>query len=290
MKWYKLSDLRAELGVFLECQFSQIDILHYLEGEHSAQFIPPILKFFRRARPKIVVTYHQPPDLLNSLVIKEILSKIDAIVVMSPEQADYFHQFLPKDKIHFIPHGIDTTYYRPGRRLKESHQFHCITVGHWLRDYRVVREVAIRLRQYTNIKFQLVSPQSTELSDLENVTIYQGISDAELLELYQQADVLFLPLIQSTANNSLLEGIACGLPVISSNLPSVKAYLGGKGAILINSNDPKPFAEAILHLVENPLTRQNMSNEARKRAEELDWRNIAPKYEKLYSQVSKMLT
>jgi glycosyltransferase involved in cell wall biosynthesis len=111
MQWYKLSDLIAEIRVFYNSHFSNIDVLHYLDGEHSAQFRPPIFKYFRRTRPKVVATYHQPPHLLDSLLIKDVLLKIDAIVVMPPEQADYFNQFLPRDRIHFIPHGIDTNYY-----------------------------------------------------------------------------------------------------------------------------------------------------------------------------------
>jgi glycosyltransferase involved in cell wall biosynthesis len=39
--------------------------------------------------------------------------------------------------------------------------------------------------------------------------------------------------------------------------------------------------------VKNPAVRLAMASAARKRAEELDWRNIAPQYEALYSQLAQ---
>ena len=88
--------------------------------------------------------------------------------------------------------------------------------------------------------------------DLPNVTVFSDIDDATLLRLYQQSDILFLPLIQCTANNALLEGIACGLPVVSTFLPSVKTYVPGAEALLIKDNDPRKFVETVLYLFHNP--------------------------------------
>jgi glycosyltransferase involved in cell wall biosynthesis len=163
--------------------------------------------------------------------------------------------------------------------------FKCVTTGHWLRDWKAIRCVAEGLQSDRCIEFHVVTNCETGLEGLPNVFAHRDIDDVALLALYQQADALFLPLTQSTANNSLLEGIACGLPVISTNLPAVQAYLSGKEAILVKENDPKELAEAILYLINHPTEREIMSQEARKRALELDWRNIAREYEAVYSEM-----
>jgi glycosyltransferase involved in cell wall biosynthesis len=157
-----------------------------------------------------------------------------------------------------------------------------------LRDFDTVREVARRLKGYKNIEFHIVSSQASILEGLENVTVYNGIEDEKLLELYQHSHVLLLPLIGCTANNALLEGIACGLPVVSSLLPSVKAYLPGQEAELIEGNDPEEFVEALLLLFKNSEKRKQMGQLARKRAEDLDWRKIALQYEAIYSEFSHL--
>jgi glycosyltransferase involved in cell wall biosynthesis len=293
MQYYKLSDLTAEIKALRKCWQNTVDVIHYMDGEHSAQYLPWLFEQLGRLRAKIVATYHQPSELLDSLTSKSVIAKLDYVTVVSPEQVPYFRELLAPDRICLILHGIDADHFRPGSKPKEESRFKCITVGHWLRDFMAVREVAEKLAVYKDIEFHVVAskrtgPRLTGLEDLANVTLYRDhIDDARLLEQYQQSDVLFLPLLQCTANNALLEGIACGLPVVSTYLPSVKVYLPGKEAILIKDNDPRQLADAILHLVDNPGLRQKMGREARKRAEELDWRNIAPQYEAIYSKLAR---
>jgi glycosyltransferase involved in cell wall biosynthesis len=309
MRWYKLSDLMGEWRELARCRHGQVDIIHYLEGEHSTQFLPPLLKKTRRVRPKVIATYHQPPELLDSLVIKPVVKQLDAIIVLSPEQALYFEKIVAPDKVHLILHGTNTNFFTPGTLAAGNGKFKCITVGNWLRDYYTVGQVAQKLIDYPDIEFLVVSSNARQVEGLPNVKVYKGISDEELLTLYQQANVLFLPLLQSTANNTLLEGIACGLPVLSTALESVETYVPGneaifvkntgpirqvsaeayltdKQAVFVNHNDPDQFAEAILNLVHNPAKRTEMAIAARERAKQLDWRNIALQYEAIYSKLA----
>jgi glycosyltransferase involved in cell wall biosynthesis len=285
MKWYKLSDLTVELKAFKECWFNKVDVIHYLDAEHSAQFLPLLLS--RKRQPKLIATYHQPPELLDTLLDKTVIPKLDLITVVSPEQISYFSKFTSLDKIRCILHGINIDYFKPGNISKEEGKFKCITVGHYLRDFKALRKVAESLSNYSNIEFYVVTSKATELANLANVKVFRGIDDASLLKLYQQSDALFLPLIQSTANNALLEGIACGLPVISTLLPSVKTYLPSQEAILVKDNDPKQLADAILYLAHNQQICKNMGEAARKRAIELDWHMIASQYETLYLEAAQ---
>jgi glycosyltransferase involved in cell wall biosynthesis len=136
------------------------------------------------------------------------------------------------------------------------------------------------------VEFHLVTDRDTGLEELPSVRRHRNVDDAELLALYQNADALLLPVHQSTANNALLEGIACGLPVISSRLPSIAAYVPGGEAILIDGNDTDELADAVLSLQEAPETARAMGQLARRRAEELSWRRNAPRYAEIYSEVA----
>jgi glycosyltransferase involved in cell wall biosynthesis len=285
MPWYKLSDFAAEFKAFVQCGYRSIDIIHYLDGEHTARFLPRLSSVPRSLRPALIATYHQPADLLDSLVAKPIIRRLDAITLVSSEQVSFFLELLPPEKVYVILHGIDTAFFKPSGMARSNGQFNCITVGHYHRDFSAVFDVATRLRAERDIHFHVVSPKPSGLEGMPNVTIYKGIDDAKLLRLYQEAQLLFLPVIQSTANNALLEGIACGLPVLSTDLPSVRAYLPGEEAILIKDNHRSDLTDALLSLKRDRAERQRRAIAARKRAEELDWHNIAPQYEALYRSV-----
>jgi glycosyltransferase involved in cell wall biosynthesis len=288
MEWYKLSDLVAEFKALQRSYGTTIDVIHYLDGEHSAQFLPLLFSLRRRSgRPIVVATYHQPPNLLPSLVNKRVVASLDCITVVSPDQVSYFRKFMEPRRIRVILHGVNIDYFAPAGSPRRDGKFRCLTVGQWLRDYKVVRGVAERLQNYKQIEFHIVSSQADNLRDLPNVIVHMGIDDARLLDLYQRSDLLFLPLLQCTANNVLLEGIACGLPILSSKLVSTEAYLSGFESILIPGNDADQFVAAILYLLHSPGARKKMGLAARRRAMQLDWRNIIPQYEQLYSELNR---
>jgi glycosyltransferase involved in cell wall biosynthesis len=285
MEWYKLSDLVAEVKILCNCLKGRVDIVHYLDGEHSAQFLPIVLKRLGIRKPRFIGTFHQPPDLLDSLLSSEMIQKLDLITVVSPDQIAYFRNYADAQRIRLILHGVDTNYFSPGFYPKSNQTFKCITVGHYLRDFSAIAKVARKLAGYAEIEFHLVSACTQGLDQLSNIKVHKNVNDSELLELYRNADVLFLPLIQSTANNSLLEGIACGLPVISTMLNSVNSYVPGTEAVLVMDNDPGLLADSIINLFENPETRLKMGEAARARAKQLSWQKIGPMYEALYSEL-----
>jgi glycosyltransferase involved in cell wall biosynthesis len=285
MPWYKLSDLDAEMRALARCWRGRIDVVHFLDGEHSARFLPGL----RPRRAGVVATFHQPPDLLAGLLSERALRRLDRVTVVSPDQAGWFAERLGADRVTVVLHGIDTDFFRPaagdvGRERRDG-VFRCITVGHYLRDFVAIRGVAERLAGEA-VEFHVVTDRETGLEDLPNVRRHSKVDDERLLALYQGADALLLPVHQSTANNALLEGIACGLPVISTRLQSIAAYLPGGEAILVAGNDPDELTDAVRSLQEDAGAAREMGRQARRRAEELSWRNLAPRYAEIYAGVA----
>lgn len=285
MAWYQLSDLAAEAGTALAAARGSFDVLHYLDGEHTAQYLPIARRFLGRSRPRILATFHQPPDLLPALVRREVVGRLDGVTLMSITQRKFFEGLLPPERIVVIPHGVDTEFFCPADTSVDDGSFRLITVGHHLRDYSAVGAVADRLRGDPTIRFDVVSARATGLEGAPNVEHHHGLSDEELLRLYQRAHLLLLPLLETTANNALLEGIACGLPVISTALPSVTMYVPGDEAILIDRNDPDALTEAVLQLRRDPDQRAHRAQRARIQAETLAWPLIAPRFDQLYQDL-----
>jgi glycosyltransferase involved in cell wall biosynthesis len=285
LAWYKLSDLAAELRALPDTLGNAVDVVHYLDGEHTAQFLPRWVKRWPTSRVRTVATFHQPPELLPDLVSPDIVRHLDFVLVVSPTQEPFFREFLPAHRVRTLLYGVDADFFRPSASRSPDGVFRCITAGHWMRDWRAVRSVAEALSAHRDIEFHVVTGRPTPLEDLANVTIHRDVSDESLLHLYQQADVLFLPLVSSTANNSLLEGLACGLPVVSTRLASVSAYVGEGPAVLVAMNDPAMLGDALLALRRDPARRAAMAQAARRRAEALAWSRVACEWERTYRDI-----
>ncbi len=81
----------------------------------------------------------------------------------------------------------------------------------------------------------------------------------------------------------LLEAMACGTPVISTDCPSgpKEIITNGKNGILVPPADEEALARAMLTLLKNESLRKKLSEEGIKRAEDFRMEKILPQYEEL---------
>jgi len=282
MPWYHLSDLNAELLALASCLAGRTDIVHFLDGENSPQFLPRFVRVAHLSKIRTVVTFHQPPRLARELVNGDLLRWIDHVLLVSPTQLPFFLRYVAEDRLHVILHGVDVEFFRPPEVRRDTSYFRCVTVGYWLREWNVLRQIVSALPE---MRFDVVTGAETGLSGLANVHVHRSIDDATLAELYRNVDALLLPLIDSTANNALLEGMASGLPVVATDLPAVRTYLPDDGGVLVPNNSVEGFVTALQSLRQDVPLRHAMGGRTRARAEELAWPRLVPEYEALYTRV-----
>ncbi len=284
MAWYKLSDLSGEVRALAAAATRRAQIVHFLDGEHGVQFLPGWLKRLPGRRPSLVASFHQPAAMLPGLVSKEVVRELDAVVLMSDTQLPYFADLLPPDRVLTILHGIDTDHFHPGPGSRDG-IIRCVTAGHWLRDWGAMLDVTRAFRDTSKIEFHILTNRPTGLEDMPNVRHHRDLSDGELASLYGTCDIGLLPLVDSTANNSLLEFLASGLPLISTALPSVQAYAGEDAAILLQPGDRAGLIAAVRLLAEQPELRSRIGKAARHRAEQLGWPVVAKQHATLYDRL-----
>jgi len=86
----------------------------------------------------------------------------------------------------------------------------------------------------------------------------------------------------ATANNVILEGMACGLPVVAESIGGIPEYVDDTCAILTAPGDADGLAAALVSLRDSPDKRDAMAVAARNAAERLDWRNVAEQMRAIY--------
>lgn len=285
MPWYKLSDLTAEMRAVPGCIANRYDIIHFLDGEHAARFLPRWCRQSPLPTPRTVATFHQPPDVAREVVNCDLLRWFDCIVLVSPSQRPFFAEHVPEERLRVILHGVDDGFFRPGQERNDGSRIRCVTAGHWLRDWQVFEGVASALAETETIQFDVVSGGRAELARLPNVTLHNGLDDQELAGLYRSADVLFLPLMDATANNTLLEGMSSGLAILTSDLEATRAYLPNGAGILVE-NQVGAFVRVLKDLSGDVALRRRLGQAARARAEQLAWPRVARDYQELYGELA----
>jgi glycosyltransferase involved in cell wall biosynthesis len=210
---------------------------------------------------------------------------------VSTIQLEYFSDLAKPERVFYVPHGIDVDYYKPNGKSKDLDKgLQCLFVGRHLRDFETLVHT-MKILEASNIHVELsavTSPGARRfVTGLKNVRCYSRVSDEKLRDLYQRSDLLLLPLLGSTANNSLLEAMACGLPIITTDLPGVRDYVKDSCALLTPRGDAKALAEAVLHLRNEEGKRREMAASARNRSLEFSWRVVASKIRDVYEQVMR---
>jgi glycosyltransferase involved in cell wall biosynthesis len=281
---YDINDFYAELSVLRKTWTEKIDIIQYLDPEHSLHYLPGWLKgplSMKKEKPVVVAMFHQTKSVLKDIISPKIARNLDHIILMSSEQKEFFSNDVDEKKISVILHGIDTDYYQPDYTKRSGNKFKCVTVGHWLRDYDALEMVAASLVDRDFIEFHIVSNVKLK-HDLRNIVIHKNISDRELLDLYQQANLLFMPFKDATANNAILEGMACGLPILTTDLIATREYTKDVGAFYVKNNNIEDFRKCLIALASDTDRSNQLGERSRRRALELSWPTITRRYESLY--------
>jgi phosphatidylinositol alpha-mannosyltransferase len=125
-----------------------------------------------------------------------------------------------------------------------------------------------------------------DLSGLPGVTVH-GVVDGEeaLIERYQACDVFVSP---ATGKESfgivLLEAMACGRPVVCSDIRGYRDAAREGGARFVRPGDAGAFADALESLARAPELRAEMGARHRRHAERYDWSEIAEAVREVYVQ------
>lgn len=107
------------------------------------------------------------------------------------------------------------------------------------------------------------------------------VADADLPALYQGATVFLYPTLYEGFGLPVLEAMASGAPVITSNTSALKEIAEGY-AHLVDPLDVAAMAEAIAHCVAEPEHRASLARLGRKRAEQFTWRETATRTLEIY--------
>ncbi|MCG7343049.1 N-acetyl-alpha-D-glucosaminyl L-malate synthase BshA [Sporosarcina sp. ACRSL] len=124
---------------------------------------------------------------------------------------------------------------------------------------------------------------------LEDDIIFTGKRD-DLPELLAISDIMFLLSEKESFGLVLLEGFACGVPAIATNIGGIPEVIeDGKNGFLIELGDVESAAEKAKLLLSDPILHQNFRESAiRTVVDKFDSESIVQQYEELYYEIAKV--
>lgn len=254
--------------------------IHAISAEKHLATLAAVRKGFKGV---ISATFHQPADNLKYMN-KVPPDTLDGAIAVGPSQIATIAQRFPRAMVQFLPHGVNTDWFRPNATVQKERVAIC--VGSHRRDYHTLQEAAKLLHgRHSGITVRAVYPSArpgkfneipvAEMTHIEHLT---DLDEEGLRRAYQEASILALPLISATANNSLLEGMACGLPVVTTNLPDVRAYCPEKDTVFCARGDGAMLADAIESVMNEAPRLASMATASRAAAEAISWPAIRSQF------------
>ena len=127
-----------------------------------------------------------------------------------------------------------------------------------------------------------------ELNIEENVNFLGYVSEIKKYSYYKSTDVCVFPSIYEPFGIVLLEAMACGKPVVASNVGGIPFVVEeGKTGLLFESGNVKDLADKIMTILKNEELREKMGEAGRERAKEFTWDKIAERTVEMYKEILK---
>jgi glycosyltransferase involved in cell wall biosynthesis len=283
-RWYQVSSARLEWQALCRIRRGFHGVVHCMWADNDWGFLDLLIS----KDVSLCGSFHHCSDTIAHVIRHpHRLRRFNAAILMSQTQRPIFLEAgVPADRIHVVLHGVDCDYFKPAAS-RSTDGFRVLAVGGYSRNFPVLQKVATALAGHRRIHFDIVAPRhyAPLFAAKPNVSFYSNISDADLLSLNQQASVFLLTVENATANNALLEAMACATPVIGERVGGVPEYVDASSGILVTPASVAEMVGAIRQLASSSALGADLGAGALQRARSLDWPKVAERMRHIYASI-----
>jgi D-inositol-3-phosphate glycosyltransferase len=257
------------------------------------------------------------PQIANTRlkIERDILEKANCIVATSPQEQESLRSLVSaRGQIEIIPCGTDTDNFRLTSKAEArhklkfgSHEKVILYVGRF--DPRkgietLVRACALLKEQnIEKIKLVIVGGSSTHMPDgderkriekivdelgMKESTLFTGRIGHDILPLYYTAaDVCVIPSHYEPFGLVAIEAMACGVPVVASNVGGLKfTIIPEETGLLVEPKDVEAFANGIYRILFDDLWVRKMRKQASANVNQrFSWSGVTIQLSELYRRI-----
>ena len=251
-------------------------------------------------------------------IINYYLPKSKNLVAISDSVAsEYIKLKIPESSIKYIPNGVDIERFSKKinrKKIREKYEIHndtflflSVSRNHPKKGFEVLLKSIVLLKKVVSNNFKvlfvgknvsLLKYKVNELGINENVILHDEVKiennignanlqfpSSSLVDIYKMSDCFVLPSLIETFGIVLIEAMASGLPIITTNAQGCRDIIrNGKDGIMVDTNDAVGLSQA-MQLMMSSKIKDKYSSLSYARVLSFSWDNVVEKYIKLYSEI-----
>jgi len=276
-------------------ELHKFDIVHLHYPFYGTAELVAFKKFLMGSKIKLVVHYHMDNrggglrglifKIARFLTMPFVMAMADEITCASLDYIKHsdVKKYWDKHKSKFtqVSFGVDTKIFKKYREKENSGNKNILFVGgldeaHYFKGVENLIKAFAKISDDSQLNLWIVGQGNLEgyyhqvakkLNIFDRIKfINNADTTEELVEIYNQANLLVLPSINcgEAFGLVLLEAMACGTPVVASNLPGVRGvFKNGKHGLAVKPDDIGDLARTIKELMNNQARLRKMGEEAK---------------------------
>lgn len=227
------------------------------------------LKYPKWSHPKIVSVHKKRLELVEK--------EIDMVIAVSETTKKDLMELsnIPSEKITVIYEGVG----------KEFKKYSETEINKFREKYNLPLDFVLAFGGIGERKnLDRIKTACTDLNLIITGESIPYLPKEELPLLYNAASLLIYTTLYEGFGLPIVEAMACGTPVLTSNISSMPE-IAGNAALLVDPFDTKAIKTRINELLSNSKLRQNLMEKGLKRSEDFSWEKTAMETAKVYERL-----
>ncbi len=212
-----------------------------------------------------------------------------------------FEELKPFGKeLHLIPNALDIAKYPCAANKVPGHRLF------WLRAFHAIYNPEMAIAMFSRVldsfpqasmtmagpdkgdgTFQATKKMAKDLGLLDRISFPGAIPKEEVPRVMAHHDIFVNTTNVDNTPVSVVEAMACGLPVVSTNAGGIPYLIEhGKTGLLVNTGDARGMADGVRRVLGDQRLARNLGDNGRKLVGSFDWTVVLPQWQRLFTRVA----
>jgi glycosyltransferase involved in cell wall biosynthesis len=250
--------------------------------------------------PKLLPVFRR---VMYNLCMRHSMNQSSMVTCVSNYTADDVRKFfpsVPQGKIRVVYNGVESRFSPPEMDTEDVKAKLGLPGSYimYMGNHRKSKNIEGLIKAFSMIKnsipHYLLLPTAAGKDSLQTVqavaehgltdrVVFHEMPDEDQPAIYGAADLFVFPSINEGFGLPVLEAMACGTPVITSNTSSLPEVVGD-AAVMVDPLDSQALAESMIDVLRNPDLQKDMVSKGLERAKIFTWERCASEMIDVYRQ------